>query len=121
MPVYIDWLDHCNQRHVTTGRQLEMAIHELLLSQSPWTDEWQTEVPYAAGKEKGTARLAAVRADHQHHQAILTIRYHQPAISGHDASQLAGIVAVFLKTVMNRFCQHTVFGVQNSRLVIRIA
>jgi len=98
-----------------------MAIHELLLSQSPWTDEWQTEVPYAAGKEKGTARLAAVRADHQHHQAILTIRYHQPAISGHDASQLAGIVAVFLKTVMNRFCQHTVFGVQNSRLVIRIA
>ncbi|HBF74215.1 MAG TPA: hypothetical protein DDW71_03050 [Lactobacillus sp.] len=100
---------------------MELAIHELLLSQSPWTDEWHTDVPYAAGNQQGTAKLAAVRADHQHHRAILTIRYHQPAISGHDSHQLAEIVAVFLKTVMNRFCQRTVFGVQNTRLAIRIA
>lgn len=78
-------------------------------------------MPYTAGNEKGTARLAAVRADHKHHRAILTIQYHQPAMSGYDVGQLAEIVAVFLKTVMNRFCQRTVFGVQNARLAIRIA
>ncbi|WP_089089158.1 hypothetical protein [Secundilactobacillus pentosiphilus] len=121
LPVYIDWLDRHNQRHLITGRQLEMAIHELLLSQSPWTDEWHTDVPYATGNEKGTARLAAVRADHQHHRAILTIQYHQPVNSGRDAGQLAEIVAVFLKTVMNRFCQRSMFGVQHTRLAIRIA
>lgn len=98
-----------------------MAIHELLLSQSPWTDEWHTDVPYAAGNQQGTAKLAAVRADHKHHRAILTIRYRQSISSGDNGYQLAEIVAVFLKTVMNRFCQRTVFGVQNARLAIRIA
>ncbi|MTV81717.1 hypothetical protein GM612_03490 [Lactobacillus sp. CRM56-3] len=65
--------------------------------------------------------MAAVRADHQHHRAILTIRYRQPVMSGRDKGQLAEIVAVFLKTVMNRFCQRTVFGIEDARLAVRIA
>ncbi|KRK99016.1 hypothetical protein FD04_GL000166 [Secundilactobacillus odoratitofui DSM 19909 = JCM 15043] len=100
---------------------MEVAIHELLLSQSPWTDEWQTDVPYTTRHAKGTAKLAAVRADHEHHRAVLTIRYQQPMMSGDNRQQLAEVVAVFLRTVMNSFCQHTVFGIQNARLALRFA
>lgn len=121
LPVYIDWVDQQNQRHLTSGQQLDTAIHELLLSQSPWTDEWYTEIPYTTSRQKGVAKLAAVTADHDHHRAILTIRYEQPTLTGPDNRQLTGVVAIFLKTVMNRFCQRTTFGVNEARLAVRIA
>jgi hypothetical protein len=119
-PVYIDWLDQQNQHHVTTGQQLDSAIHELLLSQSPWTDEWRTTVPYMKGEAYGIAKLVRVTADHERHQAILTVQYRQPDLSQESRAQVADVVAIFLKTVLNRFCQRTVFGVRQERLAVRL-
>lgn len=122
VPVYIDWLDWRNHRHLTTGRQLDLAIQELLLAQSPWTDEWTTMVPYqAAGQHQlGHARLVNVTANHQTHQAILTVIYWLDD-SVPVSDDFVDVLQIFLTTLLNRFCQRTVFGVAQARLTVRFA
>lgn len=119
VPVYIDWLDQGGNTRLTTGQQLEMAVHELLLAQSPWTDEWQVEVPYAA-QIQGRARLLNVKTDDARNQAILTIGFQVPWTPRYSG-RMAEIIQVFLKTKLNRFCQRTVFGIKQARLAVRFA
>lgn len=119
VPVYIDWMDTVGNSRATTGQQLEMAVHELLLAQSPQTDEWQVEVPYET-QVHGRARLLNVKTDNSRNQAVLTIGFQvpwEPLYSG----RMAEIVQVFLKTRLNRFCQRTVFGIKQARLAVRFA